>query len=365
MSERGNYEPFVYEADERYDRVDDEAYARKEFFADLHRLQADLSTKISEDGHALYIELMPIANSINQEAAEHDIIGEHVSIIGDSEDILHPRIHCDPTQNISYITHERAEEADVDAVSGTLSHVVVIPEHHEKLTVLNHDGTEQQLEDVYTPRICYMIQFASALTMNTYMTAYYQCKVGDLQLEFSKDHRDQTEDKAIEVMCSITDVKVGEEFQLLEDALQLSSDPKQNAHAARQASMHVHTLLNKSNIEEKDKIEDLIVDVANLRLPSIVSYEVATPYVLISGNLSEKHADYDHILPDDDSGVITYSSIKPLAISCLPRSYIAPHDPNECIIKHDQKALYMSFLDNEENLYHVPLESIKSLRALD
>jgi hypothetical protein len=368
MNERGySYEPFVYTADEHYDRVDNEAFARKEFFADLHRLQDDLSTKIYEDGQALYIEFVDLTNAVNMQAKEHDIIGEHVTIIGSSDDILHPQIHCDPVQNISYIKHVRTEEREIDTVSGTLSHLSIMPEYHEELDIVDTDGTQQTLNNVYTPRICYMVQFAGALTLNAHMTTYYQCRVGNNQLEFSKDQRNQAEDKVIDTMRSMTDIEVGEEFQLLEDVLQLGSDPKENAHAARQASMHVHRLLNKSKIKEteKEKIEDLLVDVANLRLPSIVNYEIDTPYVLISGNISEKHADYDHILPDDDSGIIKYPCVAPLTISCLPRSYIAPHNSHECIVKRNQKALYITFLDDEENLYHIPLEFIKSLRPLD
>lgn len=367
MSERGeNYEPFVYETNQRYDRVSKEAYVRSEFFDDLNKLNEDLSTKVYDSVKDLHYETLELSNSINQEAIKFDILQEYVSIVGKSEDIRYPRFSSDLAQNCTVAFHESDEDQDVAAVSGVLNRFTILPEHHDAVTAIDENGEEIHLEDIYIPRIYYMVQTANVATPNSIMSAAYQCKFGDVQIEFSKDYSEQAEDRVIEVVSSISDTHIGEEIQLFEDSLRVSDDPEKNAHGAREASTYVHRLLNKSDIVDKDMIEDLLVDVVNLRIPSDVKYNVETPYVLISGNLSDKHADYDYIFPDTDSEdtSISYQNLKPLTISCLPRSYVAPHDSSECVIKHEQKALYMTFLDNDANLYHIPLESIQSLEQI-
>jgi len=346
------------------DHADDdtEVLTREKFFADLYELHSELSKNVYESGAALYGELQPIVDSINQQAAESGILDEHVRIIGKSEDILHPYMEWEPdTDTIKSSYVNRSGESSTDTISGHLSRFAITAESYQSVLAKDEEGNPQQLDDVFIPRISSMVYAGMAVFPDTQLPVYYKCKMGDIHIDFTKDRRDEIADEAIETINGLTNEKISSEVELLLDELYFGDDGLENGTQIRMICEHIHKILNKSASHERATLEDLVLEIVNMRIPSDRSYNIAAPYMLSPS----ENSNFDFVRPKENGELITHRALKPLAISCLPRSYVSSNNPYELVVNKKQKALYMSFLDQNNDLYHIPLASIKELLPRD
>lgn len=330
----------------------DEVYHNPELhpvFQDAIEVQDMLNQQTYTDYQEMTKDTLGLVHQLDTTASEAGLFGKKVAIIGPNDAILRPYLNFMPLNNLVQIQNAAGEERN-DIPTGEFSGFTIQPKIIE-----NHQDSE---EAEFSAQLYYHVHAAAMVMPHTVNHVFYTAEVNRTNLIFEPSYPQVAADDPEELTDET--VKYTRTFNHMLD--EIGDFPDYNPKALKRAAEDAFHLLNKSPFAEEEDFEDILIDAFSSKFMTNKRYNIAVDYALVGGNLSGKGIDFEFVIPDNGRVVLPNMSIE--AVSCLPRTYLAPHDKNDGVVRRDQKTLYLTSFD-EDRIYHIPLEHLREIESVE